>query len=175
MSSLFFFSSLTSVKIVTVLSSRVRQQLWDSFQRSNLRLLLWRARQFPLRSSAAVVFWPRWRLGWASSWPGNAAGSPRSPAPSEGPERPDADAARPPTTCSPAHRHHLHSALGLGNSKKQLTCYQTNLRCWSDKNFRRGQKKHPDTHSFQDDRQLSTISWTCVTYLTDLCPVEINV
>lgn len=63
------------------------------------------ARHFLLRSSAAVVFWPRWRPGWASSWPGSADGSPRSPAPSEGPERPDGDAAPPPTTCSPADRN----------------------------------------------------------------------
>ena len=156
-------------------------------QRWNLRLLR-RARQFPLRSSAAVVFWPRWRPGWASSWPGNAAGSPRSPAPSEGPERPDADAAPPQTTCSPAHTHHLYSTLGFGNSKeqKQLTSYQAELSwaelswaelSWAELleqlNFKRGQK-NIQTLSFQYDRQLLTISWTCVTYLTDLWGKMLN-
>lgn len=66
------------------------------------------ARRLLLRSSAAAVFWPRWRRGWAFSWPGSAAGSPRSPAPSEGPGRPDADAGPPRTTCSPAQTHRRH-------------------------------------------------------------------
>lgn len=144
MSSLFFFSSLTSVKIVSFFSITPSGVVWcpsaavryvqsssrsccREHERRNLRLLR-RARQVPLRSSAAVVFWPRWRPGWASSWPGNAAGSPRSPAPSEGPERPDADAAPPPTTCSPAHTHHLIQLWVLEIlKKKQLTCYQAKL------------------------------------------------
>lgn len=59
--------------------------------------------------------------------------------------------------------------------KKQLTCYQAEL-SWAEVlerlNFKTRTEKHPDTHSSQYDRQLLTISWTCVTYLTDLCTVE---
>lgn len=77
----------------------------------NFGLLLPRARPVLFRISAAVVFWPRWRPGWASSWLGIAGVSLRSLAPSEGPGRPDEDEAPPLTTYSPAHRHKLYFYL----------------------------------------------------------------
>lgn len=44
---------------------------------------------------------------WAGVWPRNAAGSPQSPAPSEGPERPD-------VFLAPLHLRTVSEKMGIG-------------------------------------------------------------
>lgn len=93
----------------------------------------------PLRTSAAAgVSWPRWRPGWASSWPGTSGAPPPPPAPSGGPGRPDGDGAPPPTRCSPAETTPLVSPTNqLAGMSYVLLCGpcdpqqdQTRTICW---------------------------------------------